>query len=454
MGHQCRSRGSAFAELKSELNEDEYKVFVKRVKTQWTDLPASGETDKARQILSSIVEYAISRLEMKAAALEDRQEEDAALAAECLSFDEGPGAEPLRRYELANHRALLRTIGDFVKLRHANEDQEPSRPVDPTGTFDPAASIEPIVPSLRIDRWGTIARGDTIDSTVPEAASCFHDDQGFEIETVAARSDHITQTNTWEETGETKSPTSEGIAETNSPALEPAIDTKPPVSEAIIETKSPALEPTIETKPPALEPTIETKPPASEAIIETKSHVADPTVETRFHAEPMVETKPDAELPILDASLSAECPTVETKSPVGGPSVETEPCTSEAIIETKSRAPEGIDEPKSKEWEPVLEAKSTAEPPIIETKSPDCDAIDETKSHAGDESHARARSGPVEGAHATDAAPQAVCGSDISVGPLKISILGDLRRLEAQHRNQASTNAGDRRRRRKRGYAH
>ncbi len=122
-------RESPFAELRSELSDHELKVFIWRVHGRWTGLPKSGETEKARQVLIGIVGQAIDRLTRIAAELEDRAEEDAIRTADCLSFDESRGGELIRRYELAHHRALLRTIADLVKLKRTTDDQGPCIPI-------------------------------------------------------------------------------------------------------------------------------------------------------------------------------------------------------------------------------------------------------------------------------------------------------------------------------------
>ncbi len=250
-------RESPFAELRSELSDHELKVFIWRVHGRWTGLPKSGETEKARQVLIGIVGQAIDRLTRIAAELEDRAEEDAIRTADCLSFDESRGGELIRRYELAHHRALLRTIADLVKLKRATDDQGPCAPHHPAGALGPAAPVEPVQPidpSLAIDRPGTIARVDTIASPGRKTDSCRDDNPEFEI-----------------------------------------IETKPPDLEAIIETKSPVLEPTVETEPHAAEATNETKPPDRDGIRETKSPGMEATLDTEPHAharEATGETKP------------------------------------------------------------------------------------------------------------------------------------------------------------------
>jgi hypothetical protein len=115
-------RENAYAELKSELDDEEHEAFVNRVRAQWPDMLNAGDPEQARRVLISIANRAIERLKEIAAVLDERAEIDAARSIACQSFDDSREGELLRRYETSASRMMLRSLSEFAKLRKATSD--------------------------------------------------------------------------------------------------------------------------------------------------------------------------------------------------------------------------------------------------------------------------------------------------------------------------------------------
>ncbi len=112
----------AYASLKGELDEAEYKFFVRGVHERWRpDVLDSSDPEGARRVLVSITERAIGELKAKAAVFEQNAERDAIRRTDCMAIDLSPDGERLRRYELGCTRALLRSLTELTKLRRAAE---------------------------------------------------------------------------------------------------------------------------------------------------------------------------------------------------------------------------------------------------------------------------------------------------------------------------------------------
>ncbi len=111
-----------YASLKGELDEAEYKVFVKRALRRWrADLLDCGDPEAARRVLVSITERAIAELKAKAAVFEQNAERNAVRRTNGLAIDLSPEGERIRRYELSCTRTLLRSLGELGRLRRAAE---------------------------------------------------------------------------------------------------------------------------------------------------------------------------------------------------------------------------------------------------------------------------------------------------------------------------------------------
>ncbi len=111
-----------YASLQGELDEAEYKVFVKRAHRRWTaDVLDCGDPEAARRVLVSITERAIGELKVKAAVFEQTAERNAVRRTDCLAIDLSPEGERIRRYELTCTRTLLRSLSELNRLRRAAE---------------------------------------------------------------------------------------------------------------------------------------------------------------------------------------------------------------------------------------------------------------------------------------------------------------------------------------------
>jgi hypothetical protein len=116
------SPGSPWRTIRSELGREEYRNFLFQVSRQWPDMLDSHDDAKERQALIAIVDRAVEKVKIKAAMAAERAAQDATLSDECLSFDDSPEGERLRRYHLSFHRALLRSVEAFAKVRRAALD--------------------------------------------------------------------------------------------------------------------------------------------------------------------------------------------------------------------------------------------------------------------------------------------------------------------------------------------
>jgi hypothetical protein len=111
-----QERENAWREHRSELRREEYYRFCQRVRGQH-GLHNSHDKAQERATLVFVVDKVIADVKEKLALAEAREAKEAALDADCLAFDDSPEGERLRRYELAAHRRLMRSLDAFMKLR-------------------------------------------------------------------------------------------------------------------------------------------------------------------------------------------------------------------------------------------------------------------------------------------------------------------------------------------------
>ncbi len=130
------SPGSPWRTIRSELGREEYRNFLFQVSRQWPDMLDSHDDAKERQALIAIVDRAVEKVKIKAAMAAERAAQDATLSDECLSFDDSPEGERLRRYHLSFHRALLRSVEAFAKVRRAALDDGGDLPESELGNDD------------------------------------------------------------------------------------------------------------------------------------------------------------------------------------------------------------------------------------------------------------------------------------------------------------------------------
>jgi hypothetical protein len=99
------SPGTSWRTLRSMLGRQEYRNLLFQVSRQWPDMLDSPDVARERQALIAIFDRAVENPKIKAAMAAERAAQDATLRDECLSFDDGPERERLRRYHLSFHRA-------------------------------------------------------------------------------------------------------------------------------------------------------------------------------------------------------------------------------------------------------------------------------------------------------------------------------------------------------------
>ncbi len=133
------ARDEAWLELRGELTRVEYKRYRRALDRQYADLLDSGDDEKERQVLRSIVDRAVEQLQAKLAVAEERALAEADRKVACLSFDDSHTGELLRRYSTSSQRAMVKSLEAFAKLRRKtkDEDGEPRREArefrDPSG---------------------------------------------------------------------------------------------------------------------------------------------------------------------------------------------------------------------------------------------------------------------------------------------------------------------------------
>ena len=106
-------------EIIMEMNSEEIDTFRKNAATRQLDSLTPSDATKAREALVEIIERATQRLTIRAEAHRERARVMAALATDFLAFDDSPGGERLRRFELASGRGLSRSLDDLRKHRHS-----------------------------------------------------------------------------------------------------------------------------------------------------------------------------------------------------------------------------------------------------------------------------------------------------------------------------------------------
>ena len=106
-------------EISMEMNSEEIDTFRKNAATRQLDSLTPSDATKAREALLEIIERVTQRLTTRADAHREQARVMAALATDFLAFDDSPGGERLRRYDLASGRGLSRSLDDLRKHRHS-----------------------------------------------------------------------------------------------------------------------------------------------------------------------------------------------------------------------------------------------------------------------------------------------------------------------------------------------
>ena len=140
-------RDNAWSELRSELRKDEYGFIQRTAVRRWPELHDSLDKQKERQALIALIDRTVEQVKAKLAVAEERAERDAALRADCLSFDDSHEGELIRRYETSSRRAFLRSLSEFYKARRERDEQQEPYPDDTTeetAALDPTELTAPI----------------------------------------------------------------------------------------------------------------------------------------------------------------------------------------------------------------------------------------------------------------------------------------------------------------------
>jgi hypothetical protein len=112
-------KGRWYWEILMEMNDQDTRRFRQHAADRQLNSLKPEDAAQARERLVGIIERATERLRLKAEAHRQRAELHAALAPDVLAFDDSPEGERLRRYELANGRALTRSLELLQKHRRA-----------------------------------------------------------------------------------------------------------------------------------------------------------------------------------------------------------------------------------------------------------------------------------------------------------------------------------------------
>ena len=107
-------------EIFYELQKHEREPYAERLAGRGIEGIRPEDAAAAVQALLDVVERAMARITVKADAHHRRAEVDAGLAADCLSFDDSPAGERLRRYELASGRGVARSLSSLHNHRRSD----------------------------------------------------------------------------------------------------------------------------------------------------------------------------------------------------------------------------------------------------------------------------------------------------------------------------------------------
>ncbi len=114
-----KDKAAWFWEIAMEMSDRDIKRFRNSAAVRELDSVKPEDAAKAREALLDIIERATERLKPKAEAHRERARVKAALAADCLAFDDSREGEYLRRFELASGRGVSRSLDDLRKHRQS-----------------------------------------------------------------------------------------------------------------------------------------------------------------------------------------------------------------------------------------------------------------------------------------------------------------------------------------------
>ncbi len=112
-----KDKAAWYWEIAMEMSDRDIKRFCSSAAVRELESLKPEDAAKARKALLDIIERATERLKPKANAHRERARLKAALAADCLAFDDSREGEYLRRFELASGRSVSRSLDDLRKHR-------------------------------------------------------------------------------------------------------------------------------------------------------------------------------------------------------------------------------------------------------------------------------------------------------------------------------------------------
>jgi hypothetical protein len=140
-------KGKWYWEISMELNQEDTMEFRNKAAVRELDSIKPQDPAKAREALAEMIERATQRLALKADAHRERARLLAALAPDIMAFDESPGGERLRRYELTSGRGLARSLDELRKHRRSTVVPGQFSVV----SHETETSAEPIAPNEATD---------------------------------------------------------------------------------------------------------------------------------------------------------------------------------------------------------------------------------------------------------------------------------------------------------------
>src|SRR6516162_6647069 len=106
-----------FDDLWSDMQSSQRDPYRKAIRERWPDLFATRENEEWRQILITLVDQNIERLNAKLEVHEENSEAHAERTVARLSFDPSPEGEALRNYVIKCTNALFRGMANYRKYK-------------------------------------------------------------------------------------------------------------------------------------------------------------------------------------------------------------------------------------------------------------------------------------------------------------------------------------------------
>jgi len=131
-----------FFELRSEMDDDEWKAYSRRLEGRNLTATRPADASAALALLVGLIARVTGRLNVLAAAHQERAARVSALMVDAMAFDDSPEGERLWRYKDARDRAHHRAFAAFLKSRKELEIPEcdTTLPEDTGEENDPAPS--------------------------------------------------------------------------------------------------------------------------------------------------------------------------------------------------------------------------------------------------------------------------------------------------------------------------